>query len=443
MPRMQRRQDSSPPGTAALTNTSASSRRPKPGLFYGWIVVAAVGLTQIANQGAASSLFALLLLPLQATFGWNRATLTASYSLSSLVLAVVLIPVGGLVDRYGARIVLLTGGLIAGLSLVGLTWVDQPWQLDALIGVGLGLGLALTSVQVGATAIANWFVRRRGTALAWLSIFMGLAVPLYVPLASWLIVGFGWRVAVDVLAAIFVLVVIPGVVFIRRHPEDMGLHPDGAAGSVDRDAGSQSGSSFHLAMMHRGFWWLSISSIFPAVAYGIVNTHQIAFMVGSGFAPTLAASVVAIAGLASLPGRFLLNAAADWLGQRLVLIFVLALQVVGIAILMSASSLVGLLAYSVLYGASTGAAFGVRNTWLGGLYGRKAFGAVTAAHGTLIYFGGAIGPILAGALFDHFGSYQVAFTIALAITAASIGGLFFVPSPGSKPAPSLASEVRS
>ncbi len=427
---MQRRQDSSPPRTSLLTNTNATRKSRKPTLFYGWIVVGAVGLIQIANQGAGSSLFALLLLPLQATFGWNRATLTASYSLSSLVLAVVLIPVGGLVDRYGARIVLLSGGLIAGFSLIGLTWIHEPWQLDAVIGVGLGFGLALTSVQVGATAIANWFVRRRGTALAWLSIFMGLAVPLYVPLASWLIVGFGWRVAVEVLAAIFILVVLPGAVFIRRHPEDMGLHPDGAAASVDREGGTQSGSTFQMAMLHRGFWWLSLSSIPPAIAYGIVNTHQIAFMVGIGFAPTLAATVVAIAGLASLPGRFLLNAATDWLGQRLVLIVVLGLQVIGIAVLMNANSLAGLLAYSVLYGASTGAAFGVRNTWLGGLYGRKAFGAVTAAHGTLIYFGGAIGPILAGALFDHFGNYQVAFTIALTITAASIGGLFFVPSPG-------------
>src|SRR6266851_6830658 len=209
MRRMQRRQDSSPPRTSLLTNTNATRKSRKPTLFYGWIVVGAVGLIQIANQGAGSSLFALLLLPLQATFGWNRATLTASYSLSSLVLAVVLIPVGGLVDRYGARIVLLSGGLIAGFSLIGLTWIHEPWQLDAVIGVGLGFGLALTSVQVGATAIANWFVRRRGTALAWLSIFMGLAVPLYVPLASWLIVGFGWRVAVEVLAAIFILVVLP------------------------------------------------------------------------------------------------------------------------------------------------------------------------------------------------------------------------------------------
>lgn len=437
---MQRDEESPTPSTSILTTDNITNKSQRPTLFYGWIVVGAVGLIQIANQGAGNSLFALLLLPLQSTFGWNRATLTASYSLSSLVIALVLIPVGGLVDRYGARIVLLCGGLIAGISLIGLTGIRQPWQLDALIGVGLGVGLALTSVQVGATTIANWFVQRRGTALAWLSIFMGLAVPLYVPIASLLIVRFGWRVALDVLAVTFFVVVLPAAVFIRRRPEDVGLHPDGAIASVDREAGTESGSTFRVAMMGRGFWLLSLSSIPPAVAYGIVNTHQIAFMIGSGFAPTLAASVVAIAGLASLPGRFVLNAATDWFGKRLILISVIALQVIGIAILMNASSVAGLLTYSVVYGASTGAAFGVRNTWLGALYGRKAFGAVSAAHGTLIYFGGAIGPILAGALFDHYGNYQVAFSTALAITAASVVGLFFVPSPASRPTPALASE---
>lgn len=393
-----------------------------------------VGLVQVLSQGAGNSLFALLLLPLQSSLGWNRATLTAAFSLSSLVLAAVLIPIGGIVDRYGSRLVLVAGGIVSGLSLFGLTWVRQPWQLDLVLGVGFGIALALTSVQVGATAIANWFVRRRGTALGWLSVFMGLAVPVCVPVINQLIVWYGWRIAVDILAAAFLALIIPVALFVRHRPEDVGLHPDGDRKPTEDDAGLAREVGFQSAIGGRGFWVLSIASILPAIAWGIVNTQQIAYMVGIGFTSAFAAGIVSVAGLASLPGRFALNAAADWLGPKLILIILIAMQAVAILILINAASWVGLLCYSIIYGVSTGSAFGVRNAWLGGLFGRKAFGAITAVHGTLIYVGGAIGPVTGGALYDHFGNYQLAFTIAWMITAVSILGLFFVPSPKRMPA---------
>jgi MFS family permease len=404
--------------------------------------VVVVGVVQILSQGAGSSLFALLLLPLESSLGWNRATLTAAFSLSSLVLAAVLIPIGGVVDRYGSRVVLIAGGIVSGLSLFGLTWVRQPWQLDLVLGVGFGVALALTSVQVGATSIANWFVRRRGAALGWLSVFMGLAVPVCVPIINQLILWYGWRIAVDILAAAFLALIIPVAIFVRHRPEDVGLHPDGDGSPSQDDHGSAAEVGFQSAIAGRGFWILSIASILPAIAWGIVNTQQIAYMVGIGFASAFAAGIVSVAGLASLPGRFVLNAAADWFGPKLILIILIALQAVGILVLINAASWVGLLCYSILYGVSTGSAFGVRNAWLGGLFGRKAFGAITALHGTMIYVGGAIGPVTGGALYDHFGNYKVAFTIAWMITAVSILGLFFVPSPRRVPARALVRGAR-
>lgn len=439
---MQRNESCSPAGTRILSSTSNPLKRDKSPLFYGWVVVVVVGMIQILSQGAGNSLFALLLLPLQSSLGWNRTTLTAAFSLSSLILALVLIPIGGIVDRYGARVVLVAGGVVSGLCLVGLTWIAQPWQLITLFGVGFGVAQALTSVQVGATAIANWFVRRRGMALGWLSVFMGLAVPVCVPILSQLIVHYGWRVAVDILAAAFVVLVVPAAVLVRQRPEDVGLSPDGDTTTSLVDRGPKTGATFQSAIAGRMFWLLSISSIPPAIAWGIVNTHQIAYMVGIGLSPALAAGIVTVAALASLPGRLALNAAADWLGPKLVLIIDIAIQAVGILILINSGSLVGLLCYSILYGVSTGAAFGVRNAWLGGLFGRKAFGAITALHGTLIYIGGAIGPVTAGAMYDHFGNYTLAFTIAWMMTAASILGLIFVASPKRMPAHALVHGVR-
>jgi len=439
---MQRNESCSPAGTRILSSTPNQSQGGGSPLFYGWVVVVVVGTLQIVSQGAGSSLFALLLLPLQSSLGWNRTTLTAAFSLSSLVVALVLIPVGGVVDRYGARLVLVAGGVVSGMCLVGLTWITQPWQLIALFGIGFGIAQALTSVQVGATAIANWFVRRRGMALGWLSVFMGLAVPVCVPIVSQLILHYGWRVAVDILAAAFVALIIPAAIFVRQRPEDVGLHPDGDRTASLLDKGPKTGATFQSAISGRMFWLLSISSIPPAIAWGIINTHQIAYMVGTGFTPALAAGIVTVAGLASLPGRLAVNAAADWWGPKVVLMINIALQAVGIVILMNFASLVGLLCYSIFYGVTTGSAFGVRNAWLAGLFGRKAFGAITSLHGTMIYLGGAIGPVAAGAMYDHFGNYTLAFTLAWMMSAASILGLIFVASPKRMPAQALVHGAR-
>ena len=84
---------------------------------------------------------------------------------------------------------------------------------------------ALTSQTVASTAINNWFVRRRGTALAIFVTIMGLSGPVYVPAASWLIQTYGWRTAVTALGLLFLVVPLPLSLLLRHRPEDMGLHP--------------------------------------------------------------------------------------------------------------------------------------------------------------------------------------------------------------------------
>jgi MFS family permease len=396
-------------------------------IFYGWIVVTAIGIGLVISQGTSGFLFSLVLLPMESDLGWSRAQLSGAYSLSLLVLGLVGIPIGVMSDRRGPRFLIMAGSVLAAASLLGIAAATELWQLYLFWGLALGLATGLNSQLVGSTTIANWFIRRRGTAIALLTSIVGLSAPIYVPLVGWLVFHVGWRTALGFVALGFLLIPLPLAMLVRRRPEDMGLMPDGQ-GRAEVKVPVLSGYSLQEAMARQAFWMIGLGSVLSSLAWGAVNAHQIAFMVGRRFDPLLAASVVGTVGLLSVPGRFLFNAASDWIGPRRLIIVVAGLQAAGIGILTEAVSATWLVAYSIIYGSAAGAMFGLRSTLLAHLFGRKAYGAISGVHQAFIYVSSAVGPFAAGLMYDHFHDYRLAFSVATMMTAAAVVALLFVPS---------------
>ena len=422
------------PQLAASSRRASAPRRGR--IFYGWIIVVALGCSLVVSQGAALYLFGLLIVPITAELHWDRASLAAAFSISSFVLGVAGIPIGRIIDRQGPRRVMIIGSIGSALCLVGVARVHQLWAVYLLWGVGFGVAGALTSLQVASTTVANWFVRRRGRALAVMTTINGLTAPLYVPAASWLIVHTGWRTAVTLLGLIFLVVPLPLSFLLRQRPEQVGLNPDGDV-AVERSEGKPAvtGFSFRDAMRHPAFWTLTLTSFFSATALGAVTVHQVAHMIGRGVSPILAGSVVGTLGLLSIPGRFFFNASGDWFGARRMVIAVIATQAIGLGILTAATTITWLFVYATIYGIAAGSAFGLRAALMADMFGRRAYGSIAAVFQLFLYTGTALGPIGAGILFDRFGNYTLAFTIATAMTAASLIGLVLLPRTSLEPAP--------
>ena len=144
--------------------------RGKPRPYYGWTLVAALGLTTIVSYGTTQYLYGVLLVPIQRETGWDRGALSGAYSLSFIVLGLAGIPVGRLVDRYGARALMTGGSALGAACLVALSQAHELWQLYLLWSGGLGLSMALTFYTVSFVVVANWFHRRLGTAMAALTL---------------------------------------------------------------------------------------------------------------------------------------------------------------------------------------------------------------------------------------------------------------------------------
>src|SRR5204862_2980489 len=103
------------------------------GVFYGWVVVAAVAFVLAASSGARFA-FGVFLKPVSEAHDWDRASLSLAITIS-MILGGLLQPIAGaVVDRVGARRVGTFGIPLAGLSFAGLGGATALCQSDLLYG---------------------------------------------------------------------------------------------------------------------------------------------------------------------------------------------------------------------------------------------------------------------------------------------------------------------
>ena len=381
-------------------------------LYRGWVLVWALGVTTIVSYGTTQYLYGVLVVPMQRDLGWSRALISGALSLALLTSGVLGLPIGRLVDRHGARGPMALGSLLGGLGLIAASRVREPWQLYALWSGVLALSMALTLYPVTFTVITNWFTRRRGSALALLTLLGGLASPIFIPLAGVLVGRAGWRTALIALGLVQLAVALPiHALVVRRHPEDVGLLPDGD-GSPPLEQ-RPAGSSLRRAVAAAPFWTLTVAFSLGWLAHSVILVHQVAYLIGRGFDAVLAASLAGLLGVASLPGRYLLNRLSERMSPQALLAGCYTAQAAGVGLLGSAASPLLVWAYVIVYGAAFGAISPLRASTMADQFGRRAFGAITAVSGVPIAVASSTGPIAAGLLYDRTGSY----TLALALTA--------------------------
>src|SRR5688572_28455303 len=170
---------------------------------------------------------------MSADTGWSRTALAGVRTVTRIPEALGAMFVGPLVDRYGARWMMVGGGIFMAATLALLATIEEIWQLYLYMGILTPLGAVCLGGFVPTVAVANWFVRMRGRAIGILSMGGSLGTVLLPLLASPAIGTWGWRGAWVALAIVVLLLTLPAGILVRRRPEDLGLHPDGAQSAAD------------------------------------------------------------------------------------------------------------------------------------------------------------------------------------------------------------------
>jgi MFS family permease len=398
--------------------------------YYGWVLVVGLGVITVIVYGTVQYFFGVLVVPVGGEMGWSRAELSLSYSTSLAVAGLLGLPLASWIDRRGARAVLALGSLIGGLSLIALGRVRTLWQWDLIWGGGLGLAGAMTLYPVTMTVVANWFHHRRGTAMATLTVLGGLASPLFIPLAGWLVPHVGWRQTLTLFGLAQLVIALPlALLLVRRHPEDVGLFPDGALSASRAGSHPETGVGLRPAARSPAFWTQTLTAFVGLGGSNVLFAHQVAYMIGRGQPPEVAASLAGAVGLASLPGRLVLNLLTNQLSAQRLLAATQCVLAVGVAALALGGSLAGLLAYVVIFGAAFGGSAPLIALVRAEHFGRRAFASIGAVQGIPALGGAALGPLAAGWSYDRTGSYLPALVAVAALYVISAATMFLTPRP--------------
>lgn len=387
----------------------------RPRFFYGYVIVAAAFFIQIVTWGINNS-FGVFFNPLLTEFGWLRATISGAVSMNLLVYGLVSIFMGGLNDRFGPRLIMTGCGFFLGLGYLLMTGVNRVWQLYLFFGLIGGVGLSGMDVILLST-IARWFEKKRGTMSGLIKVGTGVGMLIMPIFVTWVITTYGWRIAFTVLGILILIIVISLAQFLVRDPAKKGQFPDN---EIDTDTirmdSIENGLSFQETIHTRQFWTVCAVFFLFLICAGTILLHIVQHAIDLGISASSAASVLATIGGVSIAGRFLMGSAGDRIGSKMALFICLLFLLTGLLWLQLAKTLWMFYVFAAFYGFAHGGFFAVGSPLVAGLFGTRSHGLIFGIAIFSSMIGGAIGPILAGHIFDMTKSYQIVFFVLAALS---------------------------
>ncbi|MCK9356908.1 MAG: MFS transporter [Dehalococcoidia bacterium] len=389
-----------------MASPTAGTRR-----FYGYTVVGASFLMQGACVGAMIS-YGVFFKHLQGDFGWSRAFISGASSMVLLVMGALGILFGRLNDRLGPRQILLVSGFFLSAGYLLMSRLAAPWQLYVFYGLLVGVGMSTHDV-VTLSTVARWFKQRRGLMTGIVKAGTGTGQFIIPLVASALIAAVGWRDTYVVIGLAVLVVYVLASRLMRRSPEEMGLKPYGDTTATSSDG--PSGLLLSEALRTPQFWWACLSYFCVIFCAMTVLVHIVPHASDIGMAEPSAAAVVSTIGAVSVVGRVTMGTASDRIGSRKSFLLCFAVLISALLWLQVASSAWMLFAFAVVYGFAHGGFYTVLSPTVAELFGLRAHGAIFG----IVYFwgtlGGALGPVVAGRVFDVRQSYDAAFWLLVGL----------------------------
>ncbi|MFC1995603.1 MFS transporter [Chloroflexota bacterium] len=386
----------------------------EPKFFYGYIIVAVAVLIMLAMYGVSFA-FGVFFNPVLTEFGWTRATTSGAFSLSVIITGLLTIVAGRLNDRFGPRIVLTVCGVLLGLGYLLMSQISFVWQLYLFYGVIIGLGMTGSWVPLVSTT-ARWFVKRRGMMTGLVVAGLSIGSLISPPIANKLISIYEWRISYFILGSIVLIIIVTAAQFLRRDPEQKGLVPYGYSQSEEYTLESMGNSlSLKEAVYHRQFWLLTaVLFSFGFLLYTIV-VHIAPHAIALGISTVTAANVLATIGGISILGNIAFGGITDRIGNKRAYTICFFLISVVLFWLVPATEVWKLYLFAVIFGFARGGINAIESPLIANLFGLKSHGVIYGVINLSFTVGAAVGPFLAGFIFDVTGSYQIAFLVCAAI----------------------------
>ncbi len=409
-------------------------------IFFGYWMILAAFLCLAVNSGTGYYCFGVFVIPLQKELGWSRGEIMTAFTLFLLFSGLLSPLVGRLIDRYGAQKILAIGALIAG---IGFIMLDQLHTLSSFyVGWAIrGVGSAATGTVPAALIVSNWFKRRRGFAIGIMGTGYGVGGSVLPPLiGGYIIPHYGWRTAYFVMAILTWLVIPLALLIIKTKPADIGLYPDGETAQTPsqeekKESPAVESMSLRRAFSTRTLWLLCIGFAVSNFSISAIVQNQAPHLQDIGFPMATAATALGAVGIGSLVGKFLFGGLSDKIKPKYACALGCVFQLAAVLILskMQATSPVALIwVYALIAGLGIGSWLPTMSILVANNFGLASYGAIFGITNMALSIGSAIGPLVAGNMYDAMHTYQQAFILLAALYAIALPVILAVQPPQAK-----------
>ena len=366
--------------------------------------------------------------------GWSRTMVTSGNAISKLVVGPLFgFAAGWIVDRFGPRRLMMAGILMAGGALIGLgaTSLAGAFYLFYFFNA---LGYVCGGPLPCQVLVSRWFDKTRGKVMgiAYLGIGVGGAiVPL---LTAWMTAHVGWRMSLQLLGALIVLIALPLAYFVRENPGD---DPGGAPLKPSRNENA----SISAILRTPAFYLLAIGSMCSIAAVGGTNQHLKLFLsLDRGYSQADAAAIISLVLTISIVGRLLMGWLADRMPRKHVMLLIYVLVAAAIPLLMAraAPGAASMYAFAAVFGLGLGGEYLIIPLMAGELFGIGVLGRVMGIVLTADGVAEATAPMLIGYMRDRTGSYNTGFFLLVAIALVGAAAIALLPrAPRAREVPSV------
>jgi MFS family permease len=354
-------------------------------------------------------------------FGWTKTQVTSGNALSKLLIGPLFGFIAGwVVDKFGPRRLMMTGILMAGGALIGLSWMTSLWMFY-LFYLFNALGYVCGGPLPNQVLLSRWFDKARGKAMGFAYLGIGVGGALVPLLAYWLNEMLGWRGALRVLGILMIVLALPMAYFVKESPESEGEQKQAAPmapmGQIFRSP---------------AFYLLALGSMCSIGAVGSTNQHLKLFLsLDQSYDQGAAAKIISLVLTFSIIGRLLMGWLADYFPKKYVMLIIYFLVAGSIPLLFFAGSPGVMYLFAAIFGLGLGGEYLIIPLMAAELFGVKVLGRLLGVILTADGVAEAVMPMLIAYLRDRTGNYRMGFSVVIGI--ALLGALAVALLPRKRP----------
>lgn len=380
-------------------------------IYYGWYIALSGTITSFISLAVLQIGHGAFINDIYEELSWSMTAISTGFSIRVLG-AGILSPLGGyLIDKFGPRITCITGTTLTFIGLILFSIMTELWVFY-LSSIIIAVGMSIGSHNAITASIMHWFDKKRGFAYSFSATGRALGYIGIVPITI-LLSNYGWRDTSLYASYFFLIISLPASFVIKPNPELENKLPVNPVNKEKEKRISNTEYGITDALRTPAFWFLAFAQLIYSFGNQMNLVHQQPALKSIGYSLSAVALIVTIFGGIQVFGRL----GSGWIGDRigrsfLLMISFLLMGIGWIGLLFATPGAIFFITlYLLFYTAGQSAHTATDQTVVADFFGITRFATIKGSMQLIALVGGITGPIMAGRIYDVYGSYDIAFII--------------------------------